>query len=42
MPDLTKPVSMNFIIITIAVLLFVTAIGILAVNYKTKKMKENK
>ncbi len=43
MPDLTQPVSMSFIVATVAVLLVLTAIGILAVNHKTKRMKkENK
>ncbi len=42
MVDFSKPVSFSFIIATIGILLILTAIGIFAVNYKTKKMKENK
>jgi len=36
----TQPVPLSFIFETIGVILAVTAIFVVAVNYKTKKLKE--
>ena len=35
-----EPVSLTFIFQTIGVILAVTAVGVLLVNYRTKKSKE--
>jgi len=43
MVDFSQPVSIKIIVETIIVLLVITGLGILLVNYRTKKMrKENK
>ena len=37
-----EPVTLGFIFQTIGVILVITALGIVFVNYKTKQMKKNK
>ena len=38
---MSEPVSLTFIFQTIGMIVAVTALAIVMINYKTKKMKEN-
>jgi len=42
MPNIAQPLPLWFTFSTIAVILAFTALGILAVLYKSKKLKQNK